>query len=130
MGWVTPQSSVGLVGAQEPETEKLPQYFAERGIGVHHFPTLVEVSRLAGVKDALVLFADSFAPETVVAWLAQVAKAAPTRLVIVLTATPAHFAGPTALRGENVVLLVRPVLAWHLVDVIRNHIAKHVGGRA
>lgn len=130
MGWVTPQSSVGLVGAQEPETEKLPQYFSERGFGVHRFATLLEPPRLAGVKDALVLFADTFAPEAIVAWVAQLAKAAPERLMIVLTATPAHFTGPTALSGKNTVLLVRPVLAWHLVDVIRNHIARHVAGRA
>ncbi len=130
MGWVPPQSSVGLVGAQEPETEKLPPYFAERGFGVHRWATLVDTAGLVGVKDALVLFADSFAPEAIITWLEQVSKAAPGRLVIVLTATPAQFSGPTALRGENTVLLVRPVLAWQLIDVIRNHIARHVGGRA
>lgn len=130
MGWVTPHSSVGLVGAQEPETEKLPRYFTERGFGVHRWATLIDASALVGVKDALVVFADTFAPEAIVAWLKQVAKAAPARLVIVLTAKPAQFSGPTALRGENTVLLVRPVLAWQLVDVIRNHIARHVGGRA
>lgn len=130
MGWVTPQSSVGLVGAQEPESGKLPHYFAERGFGVHRWATLIDAAGLAGVKDALVLFADSFSPMAIMTWLKQISKAAPGRLVIVLTATPAQFSGPTALRGENVVLLVRPVLAWQLVDVIRNHIARHVGGRA
>lgn len=130
MAWGVSQSSVGLIGAQEPETEKLPSYFSERGFGVHRWSTLVEASRLVGMKDALVLFADAFDPAAIVVWLRPVLKAAPGRLIIVLTATPATFTGPTALRGENVVLLVRPVLAWQLVDVIRNHVQRHVKGRA
>ncbi len=130
MGWGVSQSSVGLIGAQEPETEKLPLYFSERGFGVHRWATLVNAASLAGVKNALVLFADAFEAEAIITWVRQVSKAAPDRLVIVLTAAPATFTGPTALRGENVVLLVRPVLAWQLVDVIRNHVARHVAGRA
>lgn len=130
MGWELSQSSVGLIGAQEPETARLPLYFSERGFGVHRWDTLVAAPRLGGVKHALVVFAESFTPAELVSWLKEVTKAAPKRLVIVLSATPADFSGPSALRGENVVLLARPVLAWHLVDVIRNHIQRHVRGRA
>lgn len=129
MGWSAGQSSVGLIGAQEPETGKLPLFFSERGFVVHRWPGLVPASSLVGVKTAIVLFADAFEPEAIAAWLPQVTKAAPSRLVVVLTA-PARFTGPTALRGENVMLLVRPVLAWQLVDVIRNHLQRKVKGRA
>lgn len=130
MGWGVGQSSVGLVGAQEPETEKLPRYFLERGFGVHRWATLVNAAHLVGVKTALVLFADAFAPEAIITWASEAMKALPERLVIVLTASPARFTGHTRLCGTNVVLLVRPVLAWQLVDVIRNHAARHVAGRA
>lgn len=57
MGWGVSQSSVGLIGAQEPETEKLPLYFSERGFGVHRWAALVNAASLTGVKNALVLFA-------------------------------------------------------------------------
>jgi hypothetical protein len=130
MGWELSQSSVGLIGAQEPETARLPQYFSERGFSVHRWDTLIAAPRLGGVKHGIVVFAESFTPAQIVGWLKDVAKTAPRRLVIVLTATPGDFSGPNALRGENVVLLARPVLAWHLVDVIRNHIQRHVKGRA
>ena len=130
MGWGISQSSVGLIGAQEPESEKLPRYFSERGFAVHRWATLVGAASLVGVKSALVLFADAFEPGAILAWVRPVTKGAPDRLVIVLTASPASFTGPTALRGTNVALLVRPVLAWQLVDVIRNHVAQHVAGRA
>lgn len=129
MNWEADQRSVGLIGAQEPETERLPVFLSERGFTVQRWPALVPASSLAAVKTALVLFADAFETGTLIAWLQKVTRAAPGRLVIVLTA-PARFTGPTALSGENVVLLVRPVLAWQLVDVIRNHLQRKVKVRA
>ena len=115
-------STIGFIGVQEPETEKLPLYFSQRGFLVHHWSGLVEASGLSVATSAIVLFADAFEATAIVAWLRLVLKAVPTRLVIVLTAAPGNFTGPTALGGDNVLLLVRPVLAWHLVDVIRNHV--------
>ena len=123
-----PPSSVGVIGTSEPELAQLPRFFTERGFGARRWSTLVGAPRLVGVKDALVLFADGFAVPAIAAWSREVLKASPQRLVIVVTALASSFTGPTALGGKNVLLLVRPVLAWHLVDVIRNHVQKHVGG--
>lgn len=130
MGWGVSQSSVGLVGAEEPEAGRLPAFFRERGFQVSRWSTLVEASRLAGVEHALVAFADAFPPGPFVKWLELVRKADAARLVLVLTAAPTTFAGPTALKGQNVLVLVRPVLAWQLVDLIRHHVQRHVGGDA
>lgn len=130
MAWGVTQSSVGVIGTNEPELERLPLFFSERGFGVRRWSTLVGASQLAGVKDALVLFADGFGVPAIAAWSREVQKASPGRLLIVLTAAAASFTGPTALAGKNVLLLVRPVLAWHLVDLIRHHVQKHVGGAA
>ncbi len=130
MGWGISESSVGLIGAQEPEMARLPHYFSERGFGVRQWDTLLAAPRLGGIKHAIVVFAESFTPAQIASWLRDVSKAAPQRLVIILSATPADFSGPTAVRGENVMLLARPVLAWQLVDVIRNHIQRHVQGSA
>ena len=119
-------STIGFIGAQEPDTEKLPLYFEQRGFGVRRWADLVGAPQLDTVKDAIVLFADGFDAAAIVSWVKLALAAAPTRLVVVLTATRGQFDGPTALRGENVLHLVRPVMAWQLVDVIRNH----VGGAA
>lgn len=128
MGWGVTQSSVGVIGTNEPELEKLPIFLSERGFAVHRWSTLVAASELVGVKDAIVLFADGFAPSSIAPWLAEVQQATPGRLVIVLTADFSNFTGPTALSGKNMLLLVRPVLAWQLVDLIRHHVQRHVGG--
>jgi hypothetical protein len=128
MGWGVAESSVGLIGVQDPEADRLPDFFLERGFGVRRWPTLMEASRLSGVKHAIIVFADAFAAELVVPWVQQVRKADAKRLVIILTAAAANFAGSTALRGKNVLLLVRPVLAWQLVDLIRHHVQEHRGG--
>ena len=119
-------STICFIGAQEPETEKLPHYFEQRGFGVQRWTELIDAPRLDGVRDAIVLFADAFDAAAIVTWVKCVLTAAPARLVVVLTATRAQFDGPTALPAANVLLLVRPVMAWQLVDVIRNH----VGGAA
>ena len=130
MAWSVTPSSVGVIGTDEPELEQLPLFLTERGFGARRWSTLVGPPRLVGVKDALVLFADGFEVPAIAAWSREVQKASPDRLVIVVTALASGFAGPTALKGKNVLLLVRPVLAWHLVDVIRNHVQKHVAGEA
>lgn len=130
MGWGVAQSSVGVIGTNEPDVELLPPFLSERGFTVRRWSTLAGAAALAGVKDALVLFADSFEVPSVARWSREVQKAGPGRLVIVLTAAGSSFTGPSALSGKNVLLLVRPVMAWHLVDVIRHHVQKHVGGAA
>lgn len=127
MAWSVTASSVGVIGTDEPELEQLPPFLTERGFPARQWSTLVSASQLAGVKDALVLFADGFEFPAIAAWAREVQRAGPDRLVIVVTAAASRFSG---LSGKNMLLLVRPVLAWHLVDVIRNHVQKHVGGEA
>ncbi len=127
MGWGVTQSSVGVIGDQGPESTKLPGFLKERGFGVSRWPTLIGAPQLSGVQLAILVFADEFSVQETIEWLDGVRKVDGNRLIIVLTAKPAEFAGT---RGANVIVLVRPVLAWHLVDLIRHHAQRAVGGSA
>ncbi len=127
MAWGVSTTSIGLVGGQEPERQRLTHFFKERGFGSHRWQSLVGAPRLAGVKLALLVFADSFSPTALAEWVDKVSSADAARLVIALTATPAAFADTKAMRAHNVFLLIRPVLAWQLVDLIRHHHQRHPG---
>lgn len=110
--------------AQSAEGEGLERFLVERGIAAVRLPDLPPAQALAPVKDAVVLFTKGLEAAPTRRWLDAVRAADARRLVIIVTASLPAFADLAASRGAPVLVLAAPVLAWQLVDVIRNHLAR------
>lgn len=125
MGWPVCTTAVAIVASpdQEAESRGLEQFLAERGLHATHVPGLPAPAALREVRDSIVLFTKGFDVEAARGWLERVLKDDAGRLIIVVSTSLPAFADLGARPDAPVLLLAAPVLAWQLVDLIRNHLA-------
>jgi len=130
MAWRVSPADVAVVAspARTAEGLGLERFLAERGIDVVRLDALPPASALKQVRDAVVLFTTGFDELAARRWLDRVIAARAGRLVIVVTASLPAFAELAKSTRAPVLLLAAPVLAWQLVDVLRNHLAAKGGG--
>jgi hypothetical protein len=130
VGWLVCPASVAVVASpgQEAEGHGLERFLVERGIEAVRVPSLPAPAALAEVRDAVVLFTKGFELDASRRWLDEVLAADAGRLVVVVAASLPAFADLARPDRVNVLLLAAPVLAWQLVDVLRNHLAGRARG--
>ncbi|MEW5738860.1 MAG: hypothetical protein AB1938_08025 [Myxococcota bacterium] len=124
MGAVSAAVAVVASPAQQAESQGLERFFEERGLPAVHLLGLPTQDALTRVKDAVVLFTKGFEADAARRWLDAVRAADARRLVIIVTASLPAFADLSSSHGAPVLVLATPVLAWQLVDAIRNHLAR------
>jgi hypothetical protein len=110
-----------VIVSSNPETlDGLQAYLRGAGVTARCTRDLVECTTFAPATTvALVLFPDDFIPEKVVALIADLARARPKAMSLLVTSEPHRFESLT-LR-HNVLVMPRPVWGWTILDAIRAH---------
>lgn len=125
MGWQICSTGVAIVAspAQDAESQGLEHFLVERGLHATRVPGLPTPAALREVRDSIVLFTKGFDVDAARAWLERLLEHETSRLVIVVSTSLPAFADLGAKPDTPLLLLAAPVLAWQLVDLIRNHLA-------
>jgi hypothetical protein len=111
-----------VIVSNNPETlDGLQSYLRGTGVTARCTRDLVECTTFApAATSALVLFPDDFIPEKVVALIADLGRARPKAMSLLVTSDPRRFESLTS--RHNVLVMPRPVWGWTILDAIRAHL--------
>jgi hypothetical protein len=111
-----------VIVSNNPETlDGLQSYLHGAGVTARCTRDLVECTTFATVTTiAFVLFPDDFIPEKVVALVADLARARPKAMSLLVTSDPHPFESLTS--RHDVLVMPRPVWGWTILDAIRAHL--------
>jgi DNA-binding response OmpR family regulator len=111
-----------VIVSDNPETlDGLQSYLRGAGVTARCARDLVECTTFATATTiAFVLFPDDFVPENVVALIADLTRARPKAMSLLVTSEPHRFESLTSRHG--VLVMPRPVWGWTLLDAIRAHL--------
>ena len=118
---------VAVVSHNAQTLTGLESYLRGAGIRTIGYRNLEEVPRIPSL-DALVVFPDDFAWETVLSTIAELAERRPRALPVLVTSHPQRFSELTAAR---VLMVPRPAWSWKILEAIQAHVeaARRAGSR-
>lgn len=118
--------NVAILSSNPDTLDDLQSYLRGLELTVYGLRDIEAFARLGSSIDALVVFPDGFAWESVVATVAELAERQPDALPVLVTARPQRFAN---LASKSVLVIPRPVWGWKILNAVREHVdaAGHYG---